>query len=81
MNLMKIIQRCLAHVCCEKEWSCAKWFNCWPYNCKPLAVLIQAAPNQKQTNRRGLTKLLKLKIGARVKLTANLGMQDRLING
>ena len=34
-------------------------------NCKYPLALIQAAQNQKQTNTRGLAKLLKLKIGAK----------------
>ena len=42
---------------------------------------IQAAQNQKQTNTGGLGKLRKLKIGAKVMLTVNLEIQDRLING
>ena len=44
-------------------------------------VTIQPAQNQKQTNTGGLAKILKLKIGAKVKLTANLDIQDSLING
>ena len=43
-------------------------------------VLI-TAKNQKQTNTGGLEKLLKLKIGAKVMLTLNVDMQDRLIIG
>ena len=50
-------------------------------NCKYQLALIQAAQNQKQTNKGGLEKLLKLKIGAKVMLGVNIDMQDRLING
>ena len=46
----------------------------------PLAM-IEAAQNQKQTNTGGLAKLLELKIGAKVMLTVNVDIQDRLING
>ena len=53
-------------------------------NCReskyPLTI-IQAAQNQKQTNIRGLEKSLKLKIGAKVILTVNLDIQDRIIIG
>ena len=52
-----------------------------PDNCKYLLTLIQAAQNQKQTNTGGLAKLLKLKIGAKVMLTVNMDISDRLING
>ena len=46
-------------------------------NCKyPLA-----AQNQKQTNTEGLANLLKLKIGKKVMLSINIGIQKRLING
>ena len=38
-------------------------------NCKFPEALIQAAQNQKQTNKGSLVKLLKLKIGAKVMLT------------
>ena len=51
-----------------------------PDNCKYPLALTQAAQNQKQTNTGGLAKLLKLKIGAKVKLTVNIGTQDNLIN-
>ena len=44
-------------------------------------ALIQAAQNQKQTNTGGLAKLRKLKTGAKVMLTVNIDIQDRLING
>ena len=43
-----------------------------PDNYKYPLALIQAARNQKQTNTGGSTKLLKLKIGAKVMLTANI---------
>ena len=43
--------------------------------------MILAAQNQKQTNTGGLAKLLNLKTGAKVMLTVNVDIQDRLING
>ena len=39
-----------------------------------------APQDQKQTNIGGLAKFLNLKIGAKVMLTVNLDIQDRLIN-
>ena len=51
-----------------------------PDNCKYPLAAIQAFQNQKQTNTGGLTKFLKLKCGAKVMLTVNLNIQDRLIN-
>ena len=51
------------------------------HNCKYLLALIQAAKNQKQTNTGGLSKLLKLEIDAKIMLTVNIDIQDRLING
>ena len=50
-------------------------------NCKYPLALIETARNQKPTNTGGLAKLLKLKIGAKVMLTVNIDIQDRLING
>ena len=50
-------------------------------NCKYPLALFQTAQNQKQTNTGGLAKLLKLKIGAKVMLTVNVDIHDRLING
>ena len=44
-------------------------------------AVIQAAHNQKQTSTGGLAKLLKLKIGGKLMLTVNIGIQDGLING
>ena len=44
-------------------------------------AFIQDAENQKQTNTGGSTKLLKLKIGAKVMLTVNIDIQSCLING
>ena len=44
-----------------------------------LLVLILASQNQ--TNRGGLAKLLKLKIGPKIMSTVDIGIQDRLING
>ena len=52
-----------------------------PDNCKHPLAMILAAQNQKQTNTGGLAKLRKLKIGAKVMLTVNADMQNRLING
>ena len=52
-----------------------------PDNCKYPLAMIEAAQNQKQTNTGGLAKLLKLKVRAKVMLTVNIGIQDRLING
>ena len=43
-----------------------------PDNIKYPLVLIQAVQNQKQTNRGGLAKLLKLKISVKVMLTVNI---------
>ena len=43
-------------------------------------ALIQAAQNQRQPNTGGLKKLLKFKIGAKVLLTVNIDIQDRLIS-
>ena len=51
-----------------------------PDNCKYPLAMIEAAQNQKQTNTGGLVKLLRLKIGAKVMLTDNVDIQDRLIN-
>ena len=47
-----------------------------PDGCSYPLYMIQAAQNQKQTNTGGLTKLLKLKIGAKVMLTVNIDIQD-----
>ena len=52
-----------------------------PDNCKYPLAMIEASQNQKQTNTGGLTKLLKLKIGARVTLIVNVDIQHRLTNG
>ena len=52
-----------------------------PDNYKYPLALIQAAQNQKQKNTGGLAKMLKLKIGAKVMVTVNIDIQDRLING
>ena len=51
-----------------------------PDNCRYALATIQAAQNQKQTNTGGLAKFLKLEVGAKVMLTVNLDIQDRLIN-
>ena len=52
-----------------------------PDNCKYTLTTIHAIQDQKQTNIGGLARLVKLKIGAKVMLTVNLDIQDRLING
>ena len=52
-----------------------------PDNCKYSLAMTEATQNQKQTNTGGLAKLLNLKIGAKVMLTVNVDIQDRLING
>ena len=49
-------------------------------DCKYPLTMVEAVQNQKQTNTGGLEKLLKLKIGAKVMLTVNVDIQDRLIN-
>ena len=51
-----------------------------PDNCKYPLSTVQAAQNQKQTNAGVSAKLLKLKIGAKVVLTVNIDIQNRLIN-
>ena len=51
-----------------------------PENCKYPLATIQDTRNQNQTNT-GLAKLLQLKIGAKVMLTVNIDIKDRLING
>ena len=43
--------------------------------------MTESSQSQKQTNTGGLSKLLNLKIGTKVMLTANMDMQDCLING
>ena len=52
-----------------------------PDNCKYPLATIQATQNQKETNTGGLAKFLKLRIGAKIMLTVNLDIEDRLING
>ena len=52
-----------------------------PDNCRYSLTLTQAAQNQKQINTGGLAKFLKLKTDAKVMLTINTDIQDRLING
>ena len=51
-----------------------------PDNCKYPLATIHASQNQKQTNTGGLSKLLKLKIGATVMLIVILDIQGNLIN-
>ena len=43
--------------------------------------MIQIVQNQKDTNISGLTNLLQLRIGAKVRLTVKIDLQDRLISG
>ena len=45
------------------------------------ASIIEEARNRKQTETGGLALILKVKIGARVMLTSNIDIDDRLING
>ena len=52
-----------------------------PDNCKYPLATIEAAQNQKLTNKGGLAKFFKLKINVKVTLTVNLDIQDYLING
>ena len=52
-----------------------------PDNCRYSLTLTQAAQNQKQINTGGLAKFLKLKTDAKVMLTINIDIQNRLING
>ena len=52
-----------------------------PGNCKHPLALIQAAQNQKETNKGSLVKVLKLKIGLKVIIAVNIGTQDRPNNG
>ena len=42
--------------------------------------LLRIKSQQKPTNTGGLAKLLKLNVGAKVMLTVNIDIQDRLIN-
>ena len=52
-----------------------------PDNCRYQLAMILPAQNQKQTNTGGLARSLNLKIGPKVMLKVNVGIQDRLING
>ena len=52
-----------------------------PNDCSYPLHLIQAAQNQKQSNTGGLAKILQVKIGAKVMLTVNIDIQDKLMNG
>ena len=52
-----------------------------PNNCKNPKTLIPAAYNQKQTNRWGLAKSSKIKIGGKVTLIVNLDIPGCLITG
>ena len=45
------------------------------------ASLVNAALERKQSETGGLARILKLKIGAKVMLTSNIDIEDRLING
>ena len=49
-------------------------------NCKYPLAITQVAPNQKQTNRAGLVKLIKIKTGVKVTLTINIDIKEHLIN-
>ena len=49
-------------------------------NCKYPLAAVQATQNQKEINTGSLEKLLKFKDGAKVMLTVDLDMQDRLIS-
>ena len=52
-----------------------------PKNCKVSNSDMQSAQNRKQSESGGLALQLKLKIDARVMLTMNVDIEDRLING
>ena len=52
-----------------------------PCNCTYPQEVIAAAQNRKQTDTGGLAKVLELKVGARIMLTVNIDIEDRLING
>ena len=52
-----------------------------PSNCTYSQEVIAAAQNRKQTDTGGLAKILWLKVGARIMLTVNIDIEDRLING
>ena len=52
-----------------------------PPNCGFTESDIIAAQNRKPSDTGGLVKCLKLKLEAKVMLTVNLDVQDRLING
>ena len=51
-----------------------------PYNCQFTESDIIAAQNRKLSDTGGLVKCCKLKLEAKVMLTVNLDVQDRLIN-
>ena len=50
-------------------------------NCKIPQCKITAAQSQRKSKAGGVTKILKLKIGAKVMLTLSVDIKDRLING
>ena len=52
-----------------------------PRDCKYPKSMILLAQNRKQTDTDGLSKCLELKRGAKVMITVNIDIQDRLING
>ena len=52
-----------------------------PVSCKYPLATIQAAKNKTQTNTGSLRKLFKLKVGAKIMLTDNIDIQDRVIYG
>ena len=52
-----------------------------PADCKYHLQCIASAQNRKQTDIGGLAKSLELKVGAKVMITVNIDIKDRLING
>ena len=52
-----------------------------PADCKQPETLISLAQNKKQSEIGDLAKCLELKVGAKVMVTVNVDIQDRLING
>ena len=52
-----------------------------PASCNYPPHVITEAKNRKQTDTGGLAKCLKVKVGASIRITVNIDIQDRLING
>lgn len=52
-----------------------------PSNCSYPQQVIAVVQNPKQTETVGLARLLELNVGARIMLTVNIDIEDRLING